>query len=87
MNTKLYEDLAMQFYDNNKDHRHYNHLFDGLVEEAGEASEAETVEDVVEELGDVLWYVTVIASRLGYSLDNLMTKNYYKLERRQVVGK
>lgn len=87
MNAKLYEDLAMQFYDNNKEHRHYNNLFNGLEEEAKEASEAETVEDVVEELGDVLWYVTVIASRLGYSLENIMRKNYYKLERRQVVGK
>lgn len=87
MNSKLYEELAMQFYNDNKDHRHYNYLFDGLIEEAKEAAEAETVEDVVEELGDVLWYVTVIASRLGYSLENLMRKNYNKLEMRKVVGK
>ena len=87
MNTKLYEDLAMQFYDNNKDHRHYNYLFNGLEEEAKEAAEAKTDEDTVEELGDVLWYVTVIASKMGVSLETLMKQNYYKLERRQVVGK
>jgi NTP pyrophosphatase (non-canonical NTP hydrolase) len=87
MDSKLYENLAMQFYHANKEHRHYNYLFHGLVEEAEEASEAETTEQVIEELGDVLWYVTIIASRLGYSLENLMIKNYNKLEARQVIGK
>lgn len=87
MNIKLYEDLAMQFYDENKGHRHYNYLFRGLIEEAKEAAEAKTVKEVTEELGDVLWYVTVIASKMEISLETLMTQNYYKLERRQVVGK
>lgn len=87
MNTKLYEDLAMQFYHNNKEHRHYNYLFHGLEEEVDEVINAATDDETIEELGDVLWYVTVIASKLGVSLETLMTKNYLKLEKRQIVGK
>ena len=33
MNSELYEYLAMQFYHDNKDHRHYNYLSHGLKEE------------------------------------------------------
>jgi NTP pyrophosphatase (non-canonical NTP hydrolase) len=87
MNSKLYEDLAMQFYDNNKNHRHYNYLYRGLEEEVNEVINSTNDKDTVEELGDVLWYVTVIASKMGVSLETLMRQNYYKLERRQVVGK
>jgi NTP pyrophosphatase (non-canonical NTP hydrolase) len=87
MNSELYEYLAMQFYHDNKDHRHYNYLSHGLKEEVDEVINATTDDETIEELGDVLWYVTAIAHKMGVSLETLMKENYYKLERRQLVGK
>jgi NTP pyrophosphatase (non-canonical NTP hydrolase) len=78
MNSELYEYLAMQFY---------NYLSHGLKEEVDEVINATTDDETIEELGDVLWYVTAIAHKMGVSLETLMKENYYKLERRQLVGK
>lgn len=36
-------------------------------------------EGVMFELGDVLWYIAVIAEYLGYNLDYVAEKNYEKL--------
>jgi len=35
-----------------------------------------------EELGDVLWYVAIVARRLGVSMDRIMEKNIAKLRKR-----
>jgi NTP pyrophosphatase (non-canonical NTP hydrolase) len=35
--------------------------------------------DLVEELGDVLFYVAVLALQLGYTLDQVSEMNYEKL--------
>lgn len=34
--------------------------------------------DLISELGDVLWYTTMIAHALGYSLKNVAASNIYK---------
>ncbi len=39
-------------------------------------------EDLVEELGDVLWYASLIAYALGVDLSEVMQKNIDKLKRR-----
>ena len=39
------------------------------------------------ELGDVLWYVAVLAQELGVSLQDIATKNVEKLYNRAVRGK
>lgn len=36
----------------------------------------------IEELGDVLWYVTSLAGQLGFSLDELASLNYEKISTR-----
>ena len=59
----------------------------GFKEEVDEVINATTDDETIEELGDVLWYVTAIAHKMGVSLETLMKENYYKLERRQLVGK
>jgi NTP pyrophosphatase (non-canonical NTP hydrolase) len=38
-----------------------------------------TVEDLKIELGDVLFYLTALASRYGWSLDEIMEANFEKL--------
>lgn len=43
-------------------------------------------EDLTKELGDVLWYVAVLADRLGVSLDEVGLKNVAKLQSRVERG-
>ncbi len=44
-------------------------------------------EDIVKEVGDVLWYVATIAHDLGYTLEEVAKINYEKLKSRQERGK
>ena len=85
MNSKLYQDLAVQFF--TEGHRNHTELGRGLVEEAKEVVDADTIEEVLDELGDVLWYVSTIANLGGYTLEDLMLRNINKLERRKLNGK
>jgi len=69
----------------------------GLVGEAGEVAEKvkkiirdnnslvdkERKEDLMKELGDVLWYMAQIASELDLSLDKIASFNIEKLESRR----
>lgn len=73
----------------------------GLSGEAGEVAEKikkvirdkngviddETREEIEKELGDVLWYVSQIATELGLSLDEIGEKNIEKLYSRMERGK
>ena len=43
-------------------------------------------EKVVEELGDVMWYLSLAAHTLGYSLSEVATMNIEKLKRRYPNG-
>ena len=88
MNTDVYENIALQFF--NPGHRHYNDLVTGLREEAAEVRDAihlGTRKEVLDELSDVLWYVTVMANYEGSSLSEIMKINYEKLESRRINGK
>lgn len=72
----------------------------GLVGEAGEVADklkkvirdnggvlTDPVRDAVAaELGDVMWYVAVLASELDYNLDEIMAKNLSKLASRAQRG-
>ena len=40
-------------------------------------------EAIAKELGDVLWYLTQMATELGYSLEQIMNMNYAKLMKRR----
>ena len=66
----------------------------GLVGEAGEvANKIKKVirdgpsphfeENVMQELGDVLWYLAMLSTELGYSLDTIADKNLWKLANRK----
>ena len=69
----------------------------GLVNEAGEVAgkikklmrddegqlTQERFNDIVSELGDVLWYVTAIADDLGISISDIFYDNFTKLKSRK----
>jgi hypothetical protein len=46
----------------------------------------ELTQGIVQELGDVLWFVAMLAQRLGYSLEEVMRRNLDKLADRQARG-
>lgn len=68
----------------------------GLAGEAGEIAEKVKKslrgdkplqnEEVVKELGDVLWYITSMADDLGFSLQDVINKNVEKLSSRKERG-
>lgn len=69
----------------------------GLVNEAGEVAgkikkvirdnkgnfSQEHREKIADELGDVLWYISALASDLGMDLNNIAKNNILKLESRK----
>ncbi|MDB4216337.1 hypothetical protein N9765_01400 [Candidatus Pelagibacter sp.] len=88
MQANLYETIALQFF--KPGHRHHKDLAKGLREEAEEVEDAiqmGTRSQVLDELGDVLWYVTIMASHEGSNLAEIMKINYNKLEQRALNGK
>ena len=72
----------------------------GLASEAGEVAgkikkvirdkggiiDDTTREDIKKELGDVLWYVSQIASELGLDLSEIVDKNIHKINSRVERG-
>lgn len=43
-------------------------------------------QNVAKELGDILWYIAVVADDLGISFDDIAAKNIEKLKSRQARG-
>lgn len=72
----------------------------GLTGEAGEVSDKvkkvirdssgkftqEVKNEIAKELGDVLWYIAVLADRLGYPLEVIGNMNINKLKSRKARG-
>jgi NTP pyrophosphatase (non-canonical NTP hydrolase) len=72
----------------------------GLVNEAGEVAgkvkklmrdddgqlTQERFDDIVSELGDVLWYVTAVADDLGVSISDVFYENFVKIKSRAQRG-
>jgi NTP pyrophosphatase (non-canonical NTP hydrolase) len=100
MKANEYQDRALEtaIYPNQGSNFAYPAL--GLAGEAGEVADklkkvirdnggilTDSVRDAVAgELGDVLWYVSVLASEIDYSLDEIMAKNLAKLNSRKERG-
>lgn len=51
----------------------------------GKTSQAD-LDELAKELGDVVWYIAVMAHSLGYSFDDIMQRNVEKLKSRKERG-
>jgi NTP pyrophosphatase (non-canonical NTP hydrolase) len=73
--------------------RSLEYLALGLASEAGEVAgkikkwlredDYDFSDKIADELGDVLWYMTMLGDELGFSLDEIMERNIAKLQDRQ----
>ena len=85
-----YQELAQRT--SRKDISPDSHLMNGLLGLAGETGECcdlakkclfqdgrDITEDMLDELGDVLWYVAEVASAMGYTLQEIADHNINKL--------
>lgn len=78
-----------------------SHWVLGITGEAGEIAEKikkiirdknatldkDDKEELIKEMGDVLWYLAVLTKHLGYDFDEVGTRNIAKLRSRQARGK
>ncbi|HSX27621.1 MAG TPA: nucleoside triphosphate pyrophosphohydrolase family protein [Patescibacteria group bacterium] len=57
-----------------------------LRDKSGKISDGDR-QELTKELGDVLWYIAVLAKNLDISFDDLASQNISKLARRHQTGK
>lgn len=100
MDVSEYQRLALRTAAPREKKNELLHLVLGLVGESGEIAEKfkkwvrdqdsdETVidvDDLTKELGDVMWYVAVLAAYLDIDLDDVARRNIDKLASRQQRG-
>jgi NTP pyrophosphatase (non-canonical NTP hydrolase) len=93
MRTEVYNEIALQFIETGTSDET---LFTGFASEAGEVMKDRMKEvrkgltrdtEILDELSDVLWYITVIANKRGKTLKDLMKHNINKLEVRILENK
>lgn len=93
MQSSMYERLIKEFFEKGTTQET---LFTGLASEVGEVMServsetrrgTEKTTEILDELSDVLWYVTTIANTRGVTLEDLMAHNHDKLSKRKLYGK
>ena len=97
MTLNEYQELALRTSRNDLDNE--QHLMNGCLGLAGEAGECcdllkkhnfqdgrEIKEKLIDELGDVLWYVSEAATALGIWMDKIAEHNIEKLKKRYPEG-
>lgn len=96
MNINTYQKLAARTINKElADHEIRRHALFGMCSELGEVHslyqreyQGDTFDDeeVVKELGDLMWFVAELATSLGASLDDICSKNIEKLLKRYPDG-
>jgi NTP pyrophosphatase (non-canonical NTP hydrolase) len=100
MNMNDYQQAALRTASPKDKKDEVFHLVLGLCGESGEIAEKVKkvvrdhgsdfshfdTDDLIKELGDVLWYVAVLADHFDIQLDDVATKNITKLADRQKRG-
>ena len=97
MTMNEYQELAQRTSRKDKDWEF--HLFNGVLGLAGEAGECADLvkkkffqdgryiaEDLLDELGDVLWYIAETAAALNFPLEDVAKHNVEKLKKRYPDG-
>lgn len=93
MQNNQYQNLVADFFEKGTTQET---LFTGLSAEVGEVMServsetrrgTDCTEEILDELSDVLWYITTIAATRGSSLEKLMNHNINKLVDRKLHGK
>ncbi len=92
MEFNEYQSLAFRSAKKATAMSHIEHAIMGLTTEIGELAspvkrtifygESLDTTNMIEELGDILWYVALCASALGVSLEGIATSNVHKLQKR-----
>ncbi len=100
MTFEEYQQAALKTARPKEANDEFFHLVLGLVGETGEIAEKikkvvrdqnsnlDLIDrnDIEKELGDILWYLTVLGDYLGLSLESIAIKNKNKLADRQTRG-
>ncbi len=100
MDFKEYQDLSKKTAVYKDDNDKFYYLLLGLCGESGEVAEKgkkiirdmgknlteEKKKELEKELGDVLWYISQLATELGLNLDDLAKNNLDKLFSRNSRG-
>jgi NTP pyrophosphatase (non-canonical NTP hydrolase) len=93
ISAEVLEEMLHKFEEEGTDNQI---LFTGLASEVGEVMSERMKEvrkgidrtaEIKDELSDVLWFVSMIAKKRGYTLRDLMLHNINKLEDRIINGK
>lgn len=97
MTVQEYQELAMRT--KNNDLTRDQLLLDGVLGLCGESGEVADMlkkhlfqghdfkkEDLINELGDVMWYIALICESQHLSLNGIMVRNIDKLEKRYKDG-
>lgn len=61
--------------------------FKKIIRDRGGVITSDDKDDIIKELGDVLWYVSALADYLGVSLEEVASKNLQKVLDRKARGK
>lgn len=96
MNFNEYQEMAQRTSNTNN---HFDKIENGVMGLNGEAGECIDIvkkwsyqghpldeEQMIEELGDVLWYIAETAEGIGYSMEEIAVNNIEKLKKRYPEG-
>lgn len=97
MDMNEYQELAKRT--SNKKLYEIDHIYNGVLGLAGEAGECcdlvkkhffqdnrPITDELIDELGDVLWYIAETASAIGVSMNEIAVANIVKLKKRYPKG-
>lgn len=92
MKLNSYQSLAMRTARVESSEEKIGHAFEGMVDEVGEIASALKKhrrygkpldrQNVIEECGDLMWFVSLMATGLGVTLEDIATANINKLRAR-----
>ena len=96
MNFAEYQELARRTQNNElSTHRKEMHALHGMASEVGEIhalyqkvyqGHVMSVDKLVDEAGDLLWFLSEYADSLGVTLDDIAQQNIEKLRKRYPTG-